>query len=662
MGKGKKPKKGRGAQGSVAMNGGAGVANGNKNGAVLTNGGIQPPAHNGYGTVKRFFLGGDDVFTSNGALLAVVVLAIIYMSDKYWTKIDEFAFFGFVLTVMTSRLVTDCSSMGERICYVLFLLVICVFAYIQNLVADHDCTFCMASFPNQVKQFVLPGPEQQFNDIWALFDESTDTPRQCASCVLSVSGFLVKYVNWFPNLVKGLHEDLFASFDDFAAVVSALRQDPDEEVSSYPKIEDPLAISPAEARGLDEWYLSVQEETAPKSTFSRLIRALAADDGDVKRREKVAHMMHDLLCYPRARSSGPKPSEYLFKLKTPLFTGEENKPGDGPMKIDFEMLVSIMRGDMLKHLRPDVCAMLRLVDQAIQIDETVLTLSMNAATVALIANETALKGQDVSFLFPGLYVMKVDEDRDPNGSAAGMTEALISVFTRIPMIDDAKYFSTREEYIAFFRWHIEHKVQDEYYFPQWLSRIEDMKEFEGSENVKVLEENIGELLATQFRYRGDRQRIFDSTSDSTLGDRAFYGAGVKTLTAVVLPQDPSYGYLLDPEYYDTAAEKEFFKNKAMPTELELLGMVTLAWGKAVDDISLLRDRVVQVDYTLASHWKYRDAFEQNGSILYLDAESRKPIGIWLSYQENLILPNSGGIWEHAKYIHRSTEISVAAMM
>lgn len=134
------------------------------------------------------------------------------------------------------------------------------------------------------------------------------------------------------------------------------------------------------------------------------------------------------------------------------------------------------------------------------------------------------------------------------------------------------------------------------------------------------------------------------------------------MAAVVLPGDPSYGYLLDPAYYITEAEQEFFQNEAMPSEEDFLRMATVAWGHEVTDIESLRDRVVQIDYTIATHFQTREMYETNGSILYLDADTRKPIGIWLPCREKVVLPNAAESWEEAKFIHRSTEVVVAAIL
>lgn len=410
----------------------------------------------------KIFLFGDGGFSGECSHLAMFLVFFIYMRDASWTKIDPMAFFGFIVVIMISRLFTDCNTYGEKIFYVLFLATICASAYLQDLLSDHDCTYCMTNFPTTVKNFVLPEPGQPSMDFWSLFDDEDDAPRLCAKCMLSVSSAL-KWIGHVPDFVKDLDGDMFDSLDNYAGLMGATTNSDmyngTYAHNMYPNISDPSALSPTEIRKLDEWYAAIKKDTAPKDAFKKFIRALAADMDDTERTEKIASMMHDILCYPSSRMTGPKPSEYIQNVKEPRITGEENVEGDGPMNISFDKLVAIMRGDMMQSLHPDVCTMMRLADFIIQEDDTVLTHSMNAASLGPLANETALAGHDVGLLFPGLYVMKVDEDKDPDGSASSMTEAFIKLFVGIPMIDDAKWFETREEYLAWFRWLVEHKVQ-----------------------------------------------------------------------------------------------------------------------------------------------------------------------------------------------------------
>lgn len=79
------------------------------------------------------------------------------------------------------------------------------------------------------------------------------------------------------------------------------------------------------------------------------------------------------------------------------------------------------------------------------------------------------------------------------------------------MIDpDHIFFKSKEEYIAWFRWNIEYKLQDEFYFPSWLSNgiesthtdIYDQKEV--APIRKRLIKESGEIRSMQFEYRADR--------------------------------------------------------------------------------------------------------------------------------------------------------------
>lgn len=71
---------------------------------------------------------------------------------------------------------------------------------------------------------------------------------------------------------------------------------------------------------------------------------------------------------------------------------------------------------------------------------------------------------------------------------------------------------------------------------------------------------------------------------------------------------------------------------------------------------------INTPQTVATHWKHRDIFDDQGSILYLDAETRKPMGIWVASQRHIVLPNAGSRWEYAKLYHRSTELMTMALI
>lgn len=598
------------------------------------------------GKVKRFVYG-DGGFITYSSCAAMALVFLVFWLDSHWTFEDFVMLPVFIVAIMTSRLLTDVSTSAEKFLYVLVLTFLVAAASTVSIFIE--CRVCFMGIPRLLRTYITPEPGQKRQDAWHLFLHEKNTPQMCANCLLWFAHHL-KWVNWLSdNFKDNVMEETFDSMEDFASMTN-LHHEHQDIAGTCPDVLDPKALSPRELRELDDWYVAMRKESAPKKAFEKFVNALAG--GNDTEKKLLSKMAHDFLCYPTSRLNGPKPSEFLKNIKHPRFTGEENVEGDGPMEIGFEKLIAIMRGDMMKTLQPDVCAMIRIASM-LSPDDTVLTSAMNAAKIAEVANETQLKGCDAGLIFPGIYIPRVDEDKDPDGTGGDMLETFISLFQRLPIVDNTTWFETREEYLALFRWLIEHKIQNEFYFPTWLST--------SNGKAAIGNDAIGELVADQFRYRGDRQRIFESTSDATLADRAFYGGGVKTLRRIVLPGDPSYGYMVSPEYYATAAEREFFRNKAMPTERHLLHMASSAWGKPVDNIETLRNKVLQVDYSHSSHWEYRDAFEHNAAILYLDAENRSPMGIWVACRKKLVLPDGGMEWEHAKFMYRSAEIITAAM-
>jgi hypothetical protein len=56
----------------------------------------------------------------------------------------------------------------------------------------------------------------------------------------------------------------------------------------------------------------------------------------------------------------------------------------------------------------------------------------------------------------------------------------------------------------------------------------------------------------------------------------------------------------------------------------------------------------------------KEPFEAPGEILYLDPKSKLPMGIWKSRTREMILPNEGLKWEHAKFYYRVTERAAVA--
>ena len=82
--------------------------------------------------------------------------------------------------------------------------------------------------------------------------------------------------------------------------------------------------------------------------------------------------------------------------------------------------------------------------------------------------------------------------------------------------------------VAFFRWSLDRAIQDEYYYPKWLSFVTDGR-FDLTKELRKLAsdtaEATGELISQQFTQKNSRLRLTSPTSDETLSDRAFYGTG-----------------------------------------------------------------------------------------------------------------------------------------
>ena len=378
--------------------------------------------------------------------------------------------------------------------------------------------------------------------------------------------------------------------------------------------------------------------------------------------ELLANTTRDLLCHPSSRMTGPVPSDFILSLRRPKFTGESTD-NDSQMNVSMSALQRIMRGDAMSQLSPHVCFMARLAG-LIPEDTSVLTDSISPGAVMPIANETKLLATDGAFLYPGLMITQTDEDKDRNGRTAAVVEALLSLYIRLPEKDwDPVYFDSKEEYIAFFRWNIEHRLQDEFYFPKWLSHGNvGVNKKEHHNKIEALVNETGELVSHQFRYNSDRLLLTDPTSDETLSDRAFFGTGMKRMTRIKLPGDADFGYLhpATQDYYETLEHNDFFSNHSMPDISEFLRMGNVFWGTHVP-LEEFRNKVVEINYNVATHWDHRAMFEEQGAILYLEAASRKPMGIWVAAMDAIVLPTAGRLWDYAKFHYRTTELTVMAL-
>ena len=238
----------------------------------------------------RFFWG-DGEFLTRSSFAAITAVLVIYTRDKHWTPIDFPSMIGFILLIMTSRLATDVSERGERICYLIFLVFICIVAYFWNLVLDHECTECLLGLPEILKKYLLPQQdgEKKRSPIIHLFAEEGKTPQKCASCFLHLASYF-QLVKLIPQRVKGsIAVDTFEKIDDLAFLGDHVHQYVPSEYctkeGSCPDVQDPKALSPTEFRNLDEWYEKMRAETNPKNALKDLLMALAADIDSEERQQ-----------------------------------------------------------------------------------------------------------------------------------------------------------------------------------------------------------------------------------------------------------------------------------------------------------------------------------------------------------------------------------------
>jgi len=79
-------------------------------------------------------------------------------------------------------------------------------------------------------------------------------------------------------------------------------------------------------------------------------------------------------------------------------------------------------------------------------------------------------------------------------------------------------------------------------------------------------------------------------------------------------------------------------------------------------LARFKKKVVEVDYAMIAALENRFPFESPGCILYIDPKSKMPMGVWKALTKELILPDQGLYWEHAKFYYRVAERSAIATL
>jgi len=392
------------------------------------------------------------------------------------------------------------------------------------------------------------------------------------------------------------------------------------------------------AHSIDE--LNDQKKTADTKAFQRKILYEVAQRGHLD----IGEAFSSYLCSPSSRVVGDTSVEFLDLIQSPRFSGES-------INLTVAEMSSIMRGDILKDLGVAACFILRFalfVPEDPGIDHVKIE-----SGAPPIMNEDKMKVLDATADVPGLVIPQIDPDVDKQGVAIMLTKSLMDAYVKFPFNNEPIYFNTRDEYYFFYRWNMEHSIQDEWYFPNWL-----LKERTRDKMIEVMSKR--NTLAT------DIVAFEKPTADETLSDRVFYGTGQKYLTPIKLPGIHDDYELMFPHKSDTFVSKEhenFFRCKKKPKREDLERMIKsfyLSEGEVVSSLYDWKDRIVEIDFAIVESIPSRELFYSPGVILYLDAHSKLPIGIWESSREQMFLPKEGRNWEHAKYFYRVCERAVLA--
>lgn len=169
------------------------------------------------------------------------------------------------------------------------------------------------------------------------------------------------------------------------------------------------------------------------------------------------------------------------------------------------------------------------------------------------------------------------------------------------------------------------------------------------------------------KHSPDHLQLENPQDDLTMSDRVFYGTGQKYLTPIKLPgidEDHDYFFPLRVQDLLTGYHREMFRYAKKPSTNDLLRMVKSFYPDRVNATTTMldwKDKILQLDFAVVGSLPSRPgAFYSPGSLLYIDVESRMPMGIYESQRERMFLPNEGRDWVHAKYFWRVSERATLA--
>ncbi|KAL3910905.1 MAG: hypothetical protein SGILL_007501, partial [Bacillariaceae sp.] len=536
------------------------------------------------------------------------------------------------MAIGASRL-SDTSTYGERVLLALVCGVLWIVSTTMMFFYTSPCIHCMYfSTTNAVESSKYSMIEPQRGGVWKFWhlllgsdgqyldDESTLACRSCVSNMVAIfyggwNSYLKRRIGIMPSHKSKVIEEM--------EVKEEFVQDDTGDLAA--------------------WYLDFANKTRAqdlKSFNGKLASALeeygylAGDD--------LADAFQEYLCSPASRIDNPDPAKYLADIKTGRFTGETDSTN-----LTTAALQRIMRGDVLDELGVAVCFMLRFALFIPENHDLEIT-PISHTDILPPTNEDGYKAFDIRPEFPGIVLPQLDQDIDPTGDEMLRFRKIMGVFTKLPFEKKTLYFDTQAEYLAFFRWELEGAIQDAWYFPRWL--LGGPKE-----------EALANLVAEKMKNAQDQLVLEDPNSDKTMSDRLFWGAGQYYLTPIRIPGidvDHDFFYPHKSKHFMSDDHRDKFRFRNRPTHEQLLGMIKQFYPRKVTPKSNLlwwRDKILQVDFSPLEILTPREHFFPFGATLYVDAQSRMPMGIWIAGRKRLFLPNEGRDWDHAKYFWRVCE-------
>ena len=630
----------------------------------------------------------------DGILLKVFV-SLQLLSTLFFMMVHSFPTVSLVVPTTGMALITmmaltrtlETSHRGERIIAMLGLTIIWMVTSLLIMVVTSSCTHCVYHWAQQAMYLdstssttdtsstgeggshstavSTTNPNNPLGFLWDLFlsqqdgDDELAGPMEgaCRKCVSTI--FVVFFEEWRWSIsswfgTKDYGSTIDSSGNDRMESINAILEDGASQKYQL----EPFQNAESAYDDMAPWYLDYVNQTAPgnlKQFRYKFTNALA--NGGRFNDKEITEVMESFLCSPASRIDSPDPAKFLNDIKTPRFTGEP----EGGLNISTGALQRIMRGDKLKDLGAALCFALRFV-LFVPEDNELEHKSIAYTQLLPSTNEVGMKVKDYTTVLPMIALPSFDQDIDIQGTNMKTVERLIDIFARFPLNDKPIYFDTKEEYQAFYRWEMANQLQDAWYFPSWYLKTEKAAE-------------LAELVALKMKHANVRPTFEDATSDEVLGDNSFFGPPAKFLTPLKVPgvdYDYEYTFPGNPDRYLTDEHRDYFRVPMKPTSAQLLDMLCHHWPKEairlermtkrnrnIIPLARFKDKVVEIDYAVFAKQQEREGYMSGGAILYLDAKTRKPIGIWKSTHKRMYLPTDEN-WKFAKLFYRTTErITVA---